>query len=57
MSVKHNPRKDSSDKNMENQPRREAESYSDGSQAQSAQKPENKASFAKATATDHKHKD
>jgi len=48
MSVKHSPKKDSSDRNQENQPRREAESYSEGQQPQSAQKSKDKAPLADA---------
>lgn len=48
MSVKHSPKKDSSDRNQENQPRREAESYSEGQQPQSGQKSEDKPPFTEA---------
>lgn len=48
MSVKHSPKKDSSDRNQENQPRREAESYSDGQQPQYQQKGKDQPPFAQA---------
>jgi hypothetical protein len=51
MSVKHSPKKDSSDRNQENQPRREAESYTEGQQPQSAQKSKDQPPFAQ-TKTD-----
>lgn len=57
MSEKNRLKKDGSDKNKENQARREAESYSDVKQALSAQKPKDKAPFAEANQSDRKHKE
>jgi len=57
MSEKHSQKKDGSDRNKENQARREAESYSNVKQALSAQKPKDKTPFADANASDRKHKD
>jgi hypothetical protein len=56
MSEKNRLKKDGSDKNKENQARREAESYKDVKQALSAQKPKDKAPFADANESDRKHK-
>jgi hypothetical protein len=55
MSEKNRLKKDGSDKNKENQARREAESYKDVKQALSAQKSKDKPPFAEAS--DRKHKD
>ena len=57
MSEKHSQKKDGSDRNKENQARREAESYSNVKQALSAQKPKDKTPFADANESDRKHKD
>ena len=57
MSEKNRLKKDGSDKNMENQGRREAESYTDVKQALSPQTAKDKAPFADANKSDRKHKD
>jgi hypothetical protein len=57
MSVKHGLKRDGSDKNKENQPRREAESYADPQKALSTGKPKDKPPFSDANESDRKHKD